>query len=391
MWRFLFFGVILLKRFISALLVTGLLLSLTLPALAAPEGPEVNSKSAVLLERDTGKVLYESNAHDPLPIASVTKVMSLLLLGEALNAGKITFEDVVTVSEHAASMGGSQIYLEPGEQMSLEDMFKAVVVSSANDAVVALGEHLSGSETAFVNAMNARARELGMKNTNFVNASGLDAEVHLSTAYDVALMSRALLVFYPEIKRFTTIWMDSVRGGDFQLANTNKLVRTYTGTTGLKTGFTDAAGSCLSATAERDGMELICCILGSPNSKERFAAAKSLLDYGFANYNVVDVYPDDVLLPIPVALGEVSEVQPILAGNNRIVLDKGKEQSLVRSLEMTDSLTAPVENFQQVGELVVTSDGAVILRIPVVAANPVSKVSFVDLYSRLLRSMFLAK
>lgn len=379
------------KRWLSLMLAIMLLCMLQSPSLAAPQGPEVNAKSAVLIEKSTGRVLYEHNSHQPLAPASVTKVMTLLLVGDAINKGKIIYDDIVTTSEHAASLGGSQIYLEPGEKMSVHDMLKAVVVSSANDASVALAEHIAGSETAFVSLMNQKAEQLGMKDTNFVNAHGLDAEGHVTSAYDIALMSRALLLEFPDIKKYTTIWMDSVRNGDFQLANTNKLIRTYDGSTGLKTGSTSGAGYCLSATAERDGMELICAIMGSPTSKDRFAAGKSLLDYGFANYALIEVFPKDVLLPIPVKLGEYPEVQPIIAGDNRLIVDKGIEKDLEQKVELVDTVEAPVLTDQKLGELVVYSGDEEIARIPILASNEVKRLTFGGLYGKLFKHLTMSR
>lgn len=354
----------------------------------APTGPVVNAAGAVLMEKETGRVLYEQNAHEAMKPASVTKVMSLLLVGEALAAGRLTLSEMVTCSEHAASMGGSQIYLEPGEQMSVEDMIKAVVLGSANDAVVALGEHIAGSEDAFVQMMNAKAAELGMNDTVFVNACGLDADGHVTSAYDIALMSRALLLEYPEIKRYTTIWMDSVRGGEFQLSNTNKLVKTYTGITGLKTGFTSASGHCLAATAERGGMELVVGILRAPSSADRFSAAKQLLDFGFANYAVVDVLPGGELAPIPVSLGKADYVQPVPASGGKALLDKALVASVTHTLTVAETLDAPVSRGQVVGEMVITAGGGEIARIPVVAADDVEKLGFMDVYGRLLGKLF---
>jgi D-alanyl-D-alanine carboxypeptidase (penicillin-binding protein 5/6) len=317
--------------------------------------------------------------------------MSLLLIGEAIRDGKISVQDEVTTSEHAASMGGSQIYLEPGEKMTANDLLKAIVIGSANDAVVAMAEHIAGSETAFVSMMNAKAAELGMADTTFVNASGLDAPGHVTSAYDIALMSRALLLEYPDIKKYTTIWMDSVRRGEFQLANTNKLIRTYTGATGLKTGSTSVAGCCLAASAERDGMELICGVLGSPTSKDRFAAAKSLLDYGFANYALVEVFPKEALLPVPVKLGVCPDVQPILSGDNHLVVDKGLEKKLERTIEVAEKVDAPVAANQKLGEMIVTSEGSEIARIPIVAGDNVNRIGFGGMYGKLFKSLLMSK
>ena len=281
------------KKLAAALLAAALLV---LPAQAVSGAPTVDAAAAVLMEKETGAILYEQNAHDKLEPASVTKVMSLLLVLEAIDDGRLALDDMVTVSAHAASMGGSQVYLKEGEQMSVDDMLKAVAVVSGNDAAVALAEHLAGSEEGFVEQMNQRAAELGMTDTCFVNCTGLPAAGHLTSAHDIAVMSRALIQ-HPKIRDYTTIWMDSIRGGQFQLANTNKLVRFYEGATGLKTGSTDAAGYCLSATAERDGMELIAVVLKAKTSEQRFESAKSLLNFGFANYTLTDVYPGQAGTP----------------------------------------------------------------------------------------------
>ena len=245
---------------------------------------DIKAKSVVLMEPNTGKVLYEANSDEKLPPASITKIMSLLLVMEAIDRGDITLETVVTASEHACSMGGSQIWLEPGETMTVNDLLKAAVIASANDACVALGETVAGSEEGFVALMNERANELGMTNTHFVNCTGLDAEGHLTTAYDVAVMSSALIK-HDLIKDYSTVWMDTLRDGKSELVNTNKLVRFYEGTTGLKTGTTSTAKYCLSATAERNGLELVAVVMAGESSNDRFGGAKKLLDYGFANYN----------------------------------------------------------------------------------------------------------
>lgn len=267
---------------------------------------ELPAKSVILIEGSTGKVLYEENADDKMPPASITKIMTLLLVMEALDAGKINLSDKVTASEHACSMGGTQIWLEPNEQMTVEELLKATAVVSANDAAVALGELIAGSESAFAFMMNEKAKSLGMKNTTFKNATGLDADGHLSTARDISIMSRELLK-HRAITKYTTIWMDSLRDGKNELVNTNKLIRFYKGATGLKTGTTDGAGACLSASAARDGMELIAVTMGSANSKERFASARSLLDYGFSGFSVVKPKTEASLLKPVKVLGGVSE------------------------------------------------------------------------------------
>ena len=266
-------------------------------------------KAAILVDEDSGTVLYEKNADERRPIASITKVMTLLLTFEALEAGKIQLTDIVPISEHAYSMGGSQIWLEPGEQMTLEELLKAICISSANDAAVAVAEFVGGSEGVFVQAMNDRAAELGMRSTHFENACGLDAPNHLSTARDVAAMSREMLLHHKEIANYCTIWMDSLRNGQTQLVNTNKLLKSYTGTTGLKTGTTNGAGVCISASAERDGLRLIAVVLGSDSGKERFAAATTLLDYGFANFESAQAaLPDNAPRTLPVTRGTTDAV-----------------------------------------------------------------------------------
>ena len=355
------------KKCAAALVAAVLLI---LPAAAVSGGPAVEAGSAILMEKETGTVLYEANAHDKLEPASVTKVMTLLLVMEAIDDGRLKMEDMVTVSAQAASMGGSQVYLKEGEQMTVHDMLKAVAVVSGNDAAVALAEHIAGSEEGFVERMNRRAAELGMADTTFINCTGLPAAGHLTSAYDIAVMSRALLA-HPGIREFTTIWMDSVRDGQFQLANTNKLIRFYEGATGLKTGFTDSALYCLSATAERDGMELIAVVMKCPTSEKRFEGAKALLNFGFANYTLLDVHPDQALPPVEVALGECSTVQPVLAQSGRILIDKAELNNVTTELRLTERVEAPVEAGQKLGEMVVSVSGVEQQTIPIVADQAV--------------------
>ncbi|MCC8121510.1 MAG: D-alanyl-D-alanine carboxypeptidase, partial [Oscillospiraceae bacterium] len=319
--------------------------------------PTVQAQAAVLMEKQTGAVLYEENAHEQLEPASVTKIMTLLLVMEAIDSGRLRYDDIVTVSAYAASMGGSQTWMKENEQMSVTDMLKAVAVVSANDGSVALAEHLAGSEEAFVALMNQRAGELGMEDTHFVNCTGLPAEGHVTSAYDIALMSRELIENHPDIRQFTTIWMDTIRDGAFQLSNTNKLIRYYEGATGLKTGSTDSAGYCLSATAERDGMELIAVVLGSETSEQRFESAKSLLNYGFNNYTLLDVYPDQALPTVEVLLGERDTVQPVLKTAAQVLVDKADADKVTTQLTVAESVAAPVEAGQKLGELTVYVDG----------------------------------
>ena len=353
---------------------------------------EVAAPSAVLMEAATGTVLYEKDAHTPLPPASVTKIMTLLLVMEALDAGRIGWDDTVTASEAAAAKGGSQVYLEAGEQMSLQEMLKSVVVVSANDCATALAEHVAGSEAAFVELMNRRAQELGMENTHFVNCTGLDdepdAETHLTTAYDIALMSRALLK-HDEIRDYTTIWMDSVRNGEFGLANTNKLVRFYQGTTGLKTGYTSAAGHCLSASAERNGVEFIAVVLHCATSGERFQAAKQLLDYGFANYTLAQPDPETEIPPVPVVLGTQEAIVPVPDNDDPVLIEKGQAAGITTRVEVADQVRAPVEAGQRLGTLTLQSDGAPLAAIPLVAPEAVPRRTWWEVTRSLFGQLFL--
>ena len=357
-----------------------------LPAQAA--GPEVNAKAVLLMEKTTGQVLNEEHAHDPLELASVTKVMTMLLIMEALEEGTITKETMVPVSATAAGMGGSQVYMKEGESFSVHDMLKAIAVASGNDACVAMAEYLAGSESTFVEKMNARAAELGMENTVFVNCTGLPAEGHHSSAYDIALMSRALIQNHPDIRTYTTIWMDTLRDGTFQLANTNKLIRFYEGATGLKTGSTDAALYCVSATAEKDGMELIAVVLGSPTSADRFETAKALLNYGFAGYSLVTVAPSEPISPIPVTLGTADSVQPVLTQESQILLPKAEAGKVSTTLSLPDTLQAPVEKGQELGSLTVLVDGKENQKLPLVAQEEVPRLTLWAVYQSLLGTLF---
>ena len=299
------------KRTLSILCAALILILPAVPSHAAQEGVTLplTCASAVLMERETGTVLYQQDPHTRREPASVTKIMTLLLVMEAVDAGRLSMEDMVTVSSYAAGMGGSQVYLEEGEQMPVSEMIKCVTVVSGNDCAVALAEHLAGSEAAFVAQMNQRAQELGMADTTFLNCTGLPAQGHMTSAYDIALMSRELLC-HPQIRDYTTIWMDTIRDGSFGLTNTNRLVRFYQGATGLKTGYTSSAQYCMSASAERDGMELIAVVMKSPSSPQRFEDARALLDYGFAGWSMMTVYPEVPLAPVDVLLGEQAQLQP---------------------------------------------------------------------------------
>ena len=373
------------KRFFAALLCACALIQ---PAAGAAAAPEVEAGAAVLMERETGTVLYESHSHDKLEPASVTKIMTLLLVVEAIDGGTVRLEDVITVSSSAAAMGGSQVYLKEGEQMTVDELLKAVAVVSANDAAVALAEHLAGSEAAFVERMDRRAAELGMKDTNFVNCTGLPAAGHLTSAYDIALMSRALMA-HPKIRDYTTIWMDTIRGGQFQLSNTNKLVRFYSGCTGLKTGSTDSALYCLSATAEREGMELIAVVLKSPTSQKRFDGARALLDYGFANYTLLDVGPDEAIPPVEVRLGEVEQVQPILGQSGRILVEKAQLDQVTTQVRLAEDVEAPVEQGQKLGEVVVLVDGEERQVLPLVADQGVERLTIPGIFLRFMRALLM--
>ena len=381
------------KKLAAALLAATLLALPVQAAEADPSAagaPTVDAAGAVLMEKETGTVLYEQNAHDKLEPASVTKVMTLLLVMEAIDSGSLSRDDLVTVSAYAASMGGSQVYLKEGEQMTVNDLLKAVAVASGNDASVALAEHLCGSEEAFVAKMNERAAQLGMTDTCFVNCTGLPAAGHLTSAYDIALMSRELILNHPSIRDYTTIWMDSLRGGQFQLANTNKLIRFYEGATGLKTGSTDAAGYCLSATAERDGMELIAVVLKADTSDIRFESAKSLLNYGFANYTLMDVYPSQALPPVDVLLGEQETVQPVLSQHTRILVNRSMVNQVETQLDLCQDVEAPVEAGQTLGRMTVSAGGQVLAQIPIVADQAVARLSAPGIFLRLVRTLLMA-
>ena len=355
---------------------------------------KVAGKSALLMDMATGTVLYESNPHARLAPASVTKVMTMLLIMEAIDSGKIGWNDTVTASEAAAAKGGSQIYLKVGETMSVTDMVKSIAVSSANDCACAMAEHIAGSEEAFVGLMNSRAKELGMDDTNFVNCTGLDdgedAKNHLTCAYDIALMSRELLLNHPDIKKLTTIWMDTVRGGEFGLSNTNKMVRFYKGATGLKTGFTSGAGYCLSASAERDGMGLIAVVMGCETSKERFAACKSMLDHGFANYTVVTA---ELSGPVEVAvkLGKQERVKAVPGQSAPLLIDKAHKNTVSTEIELEELVAAPVSKGQKVGTMTVRVGEQILTRVPMVAESAVERLSYGDIFMIVLRRLLMSK
>ena len=380
------------KRCIWLLVV--LLVVTILPVRAQAAELDIPAKSALLMDVATGTVLYEQDAHTELAPASVTKVMTMLLIMEAIDQGRIGWDDTVTASEEAAKKGGSQIYLKPGETMSVADMVKSIAVSSANDCACAMAEHIAGSESAFVNMMNARAKELDMEHTNFVNCTGLDdspeAKNHLTCAYDIALMSRELLKHHPDIKKYTTIWMDTVRNGAFGLSNTNKMVRFYNGATGLKTGFTAAAGYCLSASAEREGLELIAVVMGCETSQKRFAACKSMLDHGFANYALVT--PEQgATASVPVKMGKTDFVNAVPAENDSLLIDKAQRNSVTTQIELEEIVSAPVSKGQRLGTMTVKSGEQILAQIPMVAEEGVERLSFGDIFRLVLKQITMAQ
>lgn len=362
-----------------------------LAVVADPSALSVNAKSAVLMDMASGTVLFEQNSHEALPIASVTKVMTLLLVMEAIDSGCIALADTVTASTRAASMGGSQIWLEENEKMTVEELLKAAVIVSANDACAALAEHISGTIEAFVAQMNEKAAALGATDTHFVDCSGLD-DTGVSSAHDLALMSRELMMKHPTIQNYTTVWMDSLRGGKSELVNTNRLVRFYNGATGLKTGTTAAAGCCLAATAERDGLPLCAVVLGAPSSNDRFTGARNLLDYGFASYALYTP-PAEALVcePIRVLHGTAQEVAvtpPVIAG---MPVEKALLSQIAVRLEMAEDVEAPVEAGQTVGEVIVSTADSELMRVPLTAAAAVERMTWTRAFSRFLAALTVGK
>ena len=351
---------------------------------------EVAAPSALLMEKETGTVLFAKNEHAKLEPASVTKVMTILLTMEAIDAGQLTYDTMVTASAHACSMGGSQIWLKDNEQMTVSDMLKAVCVVSANDCAVALAEQIAGSEDAFVERMNQRAKELGMNDTTFKNATGLPAQGHVTSAYDIALMSRELILHHPDIRQYTTIWMDSLRDGASELVNTNKLIRFFDGATGLKTGSTDSALYCLSGTAERDGMELIAVIMKDATSAQRFEDAKTLLSYGFSTYSLEHVTPQEALPPVTVRLGTQATVQPVLEEGSALLLEKSKAGTLEQSVSLAEAVEAPVAKGTPLGTLTITSGEETVAELALVAGEEIPRITFGQMLLRVLQTAFLA-
>lgn len=348
---------------------------------------DIKAKSAILMEVNTGRILYEMNSDEKLPPASITKIMSLLLVMEAIDSSKMSLEDVISASEHACSMGGSQIWLEPGESMTVDDLLKAAVIASANDATVALGETVAGSEEGFVAMMNEKAANLGMVNTHFANATGLDAEGHISSAHDVAIMS-AELIKHNLIKNYSTVWMDTLRGGESELVNTNKLVRFYEGTTGLKTGTTSGAGYCLSATAERHGLELVAVIMSGDTSADRFNGAKKLLDYGFANYEYASIEPLLEQTELDVKGGVAKKVKIVAEGNFDALLKKSETAAVSQQLNLNRELTAPVKKGDIVGTVDFYLNDEQIGQVNIIAAEGVDKMSLLTAFKWMLDGLF---
>lgn len=369
------------KKLICILLSLAFLSAFTVSATSNPAPVTVSSPSAVLMH-SSGQVLFEKNSHEKRPIASITKVMTMLLVFEAIERGDLSMSDKVTGSEHSASMGGSQIWLEVGETLTVEEMLKAVAICSANDCAVALGEHISGSEEAFVALMNNRAKELGMNDTTFKNACGLHVEGHLSSAYDVALMSRELIK-YEKVSRFATTWEDTLRDGKSVLNNTNKMIRTYEGMTGLKTGFTSQAGYCLAATAKRENTSFIAVVLGGETSEKRNADIAALLNWGFANYTTATITTDVPLMPIKVEMGKEKSVSLELGNMQGILIRKGAE--ITKEIQIADKVKAPVKEGAQLGKMTVISDGNTLCEIPIIASETVEKMTLWDIFLKLLK------
>ncbi len=374
-------------RYVVCVMISALILMLcaAVPVNALSD-KEITAPSAVLMDPRSGKVLYEKNAHEVRPCASITKVMTLTLVMEALDSGRIKLTDTVTASEHAASMGGSDIWLEPGERMSVDDMIKATVVASANDAAVALAEFICGSEDEFVSKMNEKAKALGMKETVFKNCNGLDEDGHVTSAYDVAVMSRELIK-HKKIFNYSGIWMDHLRGGKTQLVNTNKLLKTYNGITGLKTGTTSAAGSCITATAERDGLSLIAVVLGSKTGKDRFRDAAALLDYGFASYAMYTPRtPDDAFTELEVIGGMSGSVRTTANINDVFMISKGDDKNIVQKTELPQNVKAPVSKGDRVGYIIFSKGKEILGKYPVTAAEDVREISLGEIFSLVLRA-----
>lgn len=373
------------KKNISILLAVVILL-LSLPmSVGAVSDSDLTAPSAILVDSENFNILYEKNSHEQRSVASITKVMTVLLIMEDIEKGKISLTDTVTASAHAASMGGSDIWLEEGEQMSLDDMLKATLVASANDAAVALAEYTEGSEEAFVKRMNSRAKELGMKDTVFKNCNGLDEEGHISSAYDVAIMS-AELIKHTKVFDYTSIWLDFLRDGKTQIVNTNKLLKSYNGITGLKTGTTDDAGSCISATAKRDGLSLIAVVLGSDSGTDRFKDASILLDYGFNNYSVI--IPKEKKLPkVKVNKGMEREVEVYSNPPKSVLVSKGSDSEIIVKVDLPKKIDAPVEKDKKIGEITYSVNNKVVQKADIRCKKSVEECSFGNSFRYLLSQL----
>ncbi len=374
------------KKTLLVLLVC--LFSVYIPSdVSALSDNEITAPSAVLMDAETGEVLYQKNPHEVRACASITKVMTLTLVMEAIDSGKISWSDKVTASAHASSMGGSDIWLEPGETMTVEEMVKATIVASANDAAVALAEHICGTEDEFVAQMNKKAKELGMKETVFKNCNGLDEDGHITSAYDVAVMSKELIK-HKKILDYSGIWMDNLRGGKTQLVNTNKLLKSYNGITGLKTGTTSQAGSCISATAERDGLSLIAVVLGSKTGKERFSDASKLLDYGFANYEMYtpDI-PKEAVKEINVKNGMKPSVKSKIEINSQILIKKGDKEKISYDISLPKEVEAPIKKGDKIGKIVYKNGDKKIAEYPIAAADDVKKITFGDIFNIIFKCL----
>lgn len=379
------------KSFLLVFLVAILCVTLCVPSMALTikkSNLELNCKSAVLMDANTGTVLYENNADLRLSPASVTKVMTLLLVFEAINSGNLKYDDILCVSENAASMGGSQIFLEPGEEMTVEELLKSVIIASANDAAVTLAEHVSGSEEEFVQRMNEKATELGMKNTNFENVTGLDDDTvdHMTTARDIAIMSRELLK-HEKVTEYTTIWMDTIRNGEFGLTNTNRLIRFYRGITGLKTGSTSKAGFCVSASAKRENLHLIAVIMGAESSDNRNVSASKLLDFGFSNYSIYSEEPQK--FENVKVYGGVADFVDVTYDKRDILINKADNTKIQTKVEMLDYLNAPVKAGDSVGKILYTIDGETIFENDIYAVNDVGKINFWQYVGEIIKNFLL--
>jgi serine-type D-Ala-D-Ala carboxypeptidase (penicillin-binding protein 5/6) len=350
---------------------------------------DLKAKSSILIDSLTGNILIENNSHERLPIASITKIMSMLLVMESINEGKISLNDIVVISEHSYSMGGSQVYLEPGEEFTVEELLKAVAIHSANDATVALAEKVAGSEDVFVVMMNKKAEELGMIDTNFLDCSGLTDEGQYSSAYDISVMARELILKYPKIIEYTSIWHDTFRNGEFSLDNTNKLIRFYEGTNGIKTGFTTKAGYCLCASVERNGLLLISVVLGEPDTNTRFAETKKLQNYGFANFDTVKLNSkNEIIKSVIVKKGLLNEVNAIYADDISLLVNKGKSDNIEREYLIHDIIEAPITEGQKIGHVIYKLDGDEIGSADVITDRAVDRTSFIKLFVRIILDWF---